>query len=572
MAPLLPPDIMLLICEELGYQRDFGSLFNLAKAGKSVARSALLWIYRVHHQNSIRAGGNDQTEMSKTGTFKETTITARVAQQKHTVSRWALQWRSIILSSLSKTAYPYCLYIRSLDLTNLEYLLEDDVFKDSMLETFFSGDMETLLRTYNTPLKRPKRTNRKYYRRLNIPSILEVVGESISKYVSDSAFQVGGAAALEELSGRIPAAVLPLWVGRLSRLQSMTLWDGSFLNKSAADAIRLNCPDFQALNVWSCLGAHADADLAEFFSSLRPNSLRAFQVNSRNDIAAESFLALNSHRESLSDLRLGDIPSSGMKALSLLAGCTALETLNLRDSTGTIRLEATENDVFLEVLAWVRSCSNLKHIRVEKFTDGPSLLTSLCMENEIHLRSLSLNHYSLANNQELHRALTHQPSLESLELRADAEESFRDDIDTLISSICTLKELNDLNLLDTSDYFKNAEVHRLAMSLQKLKFFTIGGYEMNDDVWPALSSLSYLVSMSFHAVTSFTFEGILKYISSLKDTNGGLTLSIMCATMESDLSQGERAIIREAIAAKVDGKFEFVLFREAESDFSLDSD
>lgn len=95
---------------------------------------------------------------------------------------------------------------------------------------------------------------------------------------------------------------------------------------------------------------------------------------------------------------------------------------------------------------------------------------------------------------------------------------------------------------------------------------------MTDEVWPSLSQLRFLVSMSFHAVSSFTFEGIYHYISTLSDGNSGLNLSIMCATTESLLSPGEQAAIREAITEKVGGRFEFVLYREAESDFSLDSD
>jgi hypothetical protein len=44
--PMLPPDIILLICEELGNQRAFGTLLNAALSGKQIAASALLWLYR----------------------------------------------------------------------------------------------------------------------------------------------------------------------------------------------------------------------------------------------------------------------------------------------------------------------------------------------------------------------------------------------------------------------------------------------------------------------------------------------------------------------------------------------
>jgi len=64
----------------------------------------------------------------------------------------------------------------------------------------------------------------------------------------------------------------------------------------------------------------------------------------------------------------------------------------------------------------------------------------------------------------------------------------------------------------------------------------------------------------------------MNYISTLQPTNAGLQLSIMCADINSNLEPHEISNIRDALAAKVDGKFDFVLYREAESNFSTDSD
>lgn len=95
---------------------------------------------------------------------------------------------------------------------------------------------------------------------------------------------------------------------------------------------------------------------------------------------------------------------------------------------------------------------------------------------------------------------------------------------------------------------------------------------MTDEVWRAISTLPNLRSMSFHAVTSFTFDAILEYISKLHPTNAGLQLSVMCASPGSELSESELAKIRTALAEKVDGKFDFEMYREAESDFPSDWD
>lgn len=52
------------------------------------------------------------------------------------VQKWSIMWRSIIASSLGATAFPYCRYIRILDLRDLSYLLDDDKF-----DKFKQGDI-----------------------------------------------------------------------------------------------------------------------------------------------------------------------------------------------------------------------------------------------------------------------------------------------------------------------------------------------------------------------------------------------------------------------------------------------
>lgn len=50
--------------------------------------------------------------------------------QEHLIMRCVGLWRSIILSSLGKTLYPYSQYVRTLDLRDLEELFKDSMFKD----------------------------------------------------------------------------------------------------------------------------------------------------------------------------------------------------------------------------------------------------------------------------------------------------------------------------------------------------------------------------------------------------------------------------------------------------------
>ena len=53
----------------------------------------------------------------------------KMSQEERIVMKWAGLWRTIILSSLGKTLYPYSQYIRTLNLQDLEELLTDSNFK-----------------------------------------------------------------------------------------------------------------------------------------------------------------------------------------------------------------------------------------------------------------------------------------------------------------------------------------------------------------------------------------------------------------------------------------------------------
>jgi hypothetical protein len=355
-----------------------------------------------------------------------------------------------------------------LDLTDLKDLFDDPVFKRDFEIKFFEGSMSILKKSQGVTTRRPN---------LNMTSvaIIDMIGEMISKYAGDSAERHGGTAALEELSGEIQKDSLPRWIRRLSRLKALTLWKGIVLNANVADTIRIHCPDFESLTLYFGLGEEVDTNLSQFFMGLRPNTLRSLQVISFHDCGPQTFLSLSNHYSSLKHLSLGNLQGPALSSLSLLKGCTAIETLRLQDLMGRTDLEATENDVYLELISWLRSCKQLKSISLGNFVNGPQILTSVCLEHAIRLDSLHLAKYTLTGNQDFHRALAHQTSLTSLHLKGDAEDSFRDDIDALVTSLGKLKNLKYLNILDISDYFSTSEIQLLALNLQKVEFFCILG-------------------------------------------------------------------------------------------------
>lgn len=84
-------------------------------------------------------------------------------------------------------------------------------------------------------------------------------------------------------------------------------------------------------------------------------------------------------------------------------------------------------------------------------------------------------------------------------------------------------------------------------------------------------SLHNLRALEIQALTSFSVNGILGYISTLQPTNQGLNLLVLNQNPDYDISEKEQSVIQKSIAEKVDGRFEFVLFREVE-DSEIDSD
>ncbi|CAD6439359.1 8c6e0674-9b75-4862-9d27-81e8812c6163 [Sclerotinia trifoliorum] len=559
----LPGDILLQICEELGTQLEFGVLFNCAIAGKQLVGSALQWLYRSHNEYlRIISSEGEAPEWSK--------IQGRNSKY-NAVSKWALSWQSVVRSSLGATAYPYCLYIRSLDLTNLSNLLEDGTFRMSAMDNFFADEMAKFLSVDGAPRTRTKRGPQV---RLNTTTILNLIGESITKYVSDRADEAHTTVVLENLSGDITSVALPGWVGRLSRLKSMTIWDGKSLNENVAAVISNKCPNFDEIRIFVC-SDDTDRNPASFIKGLRHNSLLSLEVLSNCKIGPAFLSALNHHCGSLKSLKLQSLNSEAIKNLNILQSCTALEILDLEDSQHAVDLEATENDVFLETVEWLGHCEKLRELVLNRIVCAPAILKQICLRNNIRLERLVVTGPSLVNDTEFHRAISHQTELEVLELRGGSDEVFRvrDDIDNLLTSICQLTKLKELTIVESFEYFSSNEIKRLARSLPLLEKFHFSGYGVGDEILPYLSNLHNLRDVSIAAISSFTLDGLLSYVSTLRDTNQGLVLSVMSQNSDQNLAPLEQQLVREGIIAKVDGKFDFALLREvAESEFDSASD
>ncbi len=208
-----PHEIWWLVAQEFARRRDFGGLFLCARLGRGMARVALPELYAIHHQSPA--------------------LDAHILDVESSVCLW----RSIIVSSLGKTLFPYCCWIKALRLGNLLSHLEDLARgKPRLKAQFFSPPLEKL------------QIRRGRGKALYLDAIIVEVANMVTECIRTSADHEARRAGITTLEGLyLPTANLPTWVSSLSSLTSLSVRDGSVLTREVASAIRANCPAFREL-------------------------------------------------------------------------------------------------------------------------------------------------------------------------------------------------------------------------------------------------------------------------------------------------------------------------------------
>jgi hypothetical protein len=206
-----PQEIWWLVAQEFASRRDFGGLYLCACLGRNMAALALPELYAIHHQSPA--------------------INAHILDIETSVCLW----RSIIASSLGKTLFPYCTWIKALKLGNLYSQLEDLARDNPGLKAqFFRPPLEKL------------QIWRGRGRALNLEAIIVEVANLVTDCIRTSANQEDKRVGITTLEGfYLPTANLPKWVSGLSNLTSLSVRDGSVLNSDVACALRANCPVFR---------------------------------------------------------------------------------------------------------------------------------------------------------------------------------------------------------------------------------------------------------------------------------------------------------------------------------------
>ncbi|KIV99758.1 uncharacterized protein PV09_08564 [Verruconis gallopava] len=503
MVQSLPEDIFYLVCDELLEQRDFGTLFCCCTTGKILALPALTALYRAQHLSSVKSDSSEEA--------------ASLAEQERVVQKSSILWRTIIRSALGKTIFPYCKYIKALDLDDFRHLLEDDCFRGKIASNFFLKELKDFHYTLETTAKWKSRALR-----LNISKIVEAVGDLL----------VSHAPLLDTVTGQISDSALVRWIPKLQNLQFLKLWDGRALSDDRTPyLLHRHCSKLEALAFYTC----------------------------RIDLGAESLLALNCHGKSLSNLEL-QLNNDAIPYMGYLKGCTSLESLKLTDIDKTIDLEKTQNDVFLEVVSWLTKSHRLNSLVLNGFRSGAALATPVLLEESIRLEYLEVDNYAQADQNQLHQALENQPSIQRLTLDSEPVE-FRDDLDLLIYSLCQLKELRALKLIGVSAMFNDNHISALCEQLELLEDFYVGGLQLTDASLDSIVHLRNLRSIAFSGITTFTMGGLLNFVSRLGPGNRGLVLAIDNADPELGLSEEEQMYVRSQLLGQVDGRLEYTSLR-----------
>jgi hypothetical protein len=364
----------------------------------------------------------------------------------------------------------------------------------------------------------------------------------------------------------LPTALVQ-WIPRVPKLRSLQVWDGRALNDKRISAlIRQHCPKFDALAfyTWTENGVlvdlKSDQTLAVFFSGLPEHTLTSFTIYSRTGFGPESCLALNSHGRSLKTLDL-QLDENVLPHFGYLKGCTALEVLRLTDISTGIDLESTQHDVFLEMIAWLVECKNLHTVGLHNFTSGAALITPLLIDEGIHLQILDVSNYATKDQTDFHKALRHQPNLQSLILETEPIGD-RDGLDLLAESLCQLKQLRLLRLIGgISAMFNYDHISSISENLELLEDLYVAGLGLGNGSLERIASLKNLKSLVLAGITNFTLEGLLDFIAKLGPGNRGLVLSIDNAEPDTALSESEQAYVKQTLAEQIDGRLEYTLFR-----------
>lgn len=480
--------------------------------------------------------------------------------------KWAGMWRSIILSSVGVTAYPYCLWLKSLGLSDLEQLLRDVAVNPKLRPKFFEGPMqefEILSQTSKTRAGKPI---------LEWQQIVEKVGEAITKFVKDASDEENKALQLTSLEGaNLPTPLLAVWTSRLSTLTTLKVRDGSVLTEDVAISIRENCPGFKDLICFNLKGPGVDENMGAVFRAFKENSLENFAVLSSNDIGHEALDGLMQHSASLRTLTLSSLQNSTLPFLSLLNRCPYLESLEIESAIASAPSVWAPNDKdpLIEMSQWLKECKHLKRLTIKNLGGASQLLSDVLKSPSLRLKDLEVR--LIDDDEAFYAALGCQTDLEALMFRSMAEVIDDNNArhDTFMESICACKKLKDFNvMLFEPLQLSLDDLLQIGQSLLNLESLGFDGEWLTDSIWTPLSCMKSLTNISINGRSFFTFKGIKSFIEAVKadGPRPNFRLYIMNQQNEARITPSQEASLQKIAASIPGGNFDLHYWRNLSED------
>lgn len=480
---------------------------------------------------------------------------------------WAGMWRSIILSSIGVTAYPYCLWLKSLGLSDLEQLLRDVATNAELRPKFFEGpmqDFEIISGSTRTRAGRPI---------LEWQRIIEKVAEAITRYAKDASDREDKVLQLTSLEGaNLPTSLLSVWTSRLPTLTTLTIRDGSVLTEEVGISIRENCSAFKDLTCFHLRGPTVDENMSAFFRALKQSSLENFSVLSSNEIGYDTLEGLTKqHSESLKTLTLSSLQSTSLHFLHLLSSCPYLESLQIESNTPSPHSAwaADNEDPLAEVAEWLKGCKHLRKLDIKNLGGASKLLGDVLKSPDLRLRELEIR--LVDDDEPLYTSLRSQSDLEVLTFRSMAEVVDNNGLrhDAFLDSICACKKLKELDIM-LLEFLQLTpdDLVQIKESLPHMRDLSFDGEWLTDAIWGPLLEMPKLTTININGLSIFTFEGIRSFIERCKASGSrdGFRLYVMNQQSEARITTGQESSL-SALAAQIPGgSFEFSYWRDPSED------
>ncbi|KAK0711368.1 hypothetical protein B0H67DRAFT_602166 [Lasiosphaeris hirsuta] len=527
-GPSLPSEIWWLVAQELANRHDFAGLFLCASLSRGLAKLALPLLY----------GIQDQSPASD----------AHILNIEPAVCLW----RSIIISSLGMTLYPYCSWVKTLKLGNLRSLL-DDADTASV-----KGNLGLRKMFFDPPLQELEICRGKK-RSLDVNGIsakvLDLVTESIHS-AAEAEDRFVGLTMLEVQF--MHGGKLATCLSRLARLTTLTIYDGSVLNGDVARAISENCPAFQEVVCYTCPGDNADTKLAGFILGLAPNTLKAFTVNSQNDIGPVTLAAFSRHSDSLLCLGLFSLQSAALNNLEILSPCTALSILTVESAAHWTAYSGANTD---EIIAWLQNCGSLKELEFIRFVGASELLAKVFKTSPMRLEYLRLDLLDISDD--FYPQLANQTDLRRIRIRYLEEELLDTNSEERVAQFtAALTKITQLGQLHTNELFRLADIDALTDIRPPLEELNLNGDFITDDFLPLLARLSHLKYVNVFGPSWFSVPALVDFFVRLQaDPAGqheGLQLYVAHQNWEAKFLDSEEIMLATEIDRRFRGKFDVV--------------